>query len=175
MEPGPPKRHASTIARQLYVQTQKDDPSQRADPFQASRPGAPGESSRGHTAPKRATAARKLTAPRAASCVPTMGALERMRTALLAGAGSKCPTELANVAHHALETGQREAVRREFEKLASPPEALGRALQEAALHPDQTAPSAVARAADAAGQSRSQDLFTRKVQAPHFRHFLAHG
>ena len=76
-----------------------------------------------------------------------------MRIALLAGAGSKCPTELANVAHHALDTGHREAVQREFEKLVSPPEALGRALlQEAALHPDQTAPSAVARAADAADQ-----------------------
>ena len=80
--------------------------------------------------------------------------LQKVRSALLVGAGGKCPTELANVVYHTLGATEIEEFQRAFEKLASPQQALERAfLQEAASHPNQTARSAVARAADAAGQS----------------------
>jgi hypothetical protein len=78
---------------------------------------------------------------------------EKLRGALETAAGLNSAEEMACAVFHTLCGDEREQFQVAFQKLAASKQAVGLALlREAHQHPEQTARSALARAAEAAGQ-----------------------
>ena len=82
--------------------------------------------------------------------------LDKLHHAWEAAAGKHSPQELAYVVHNSLQEGERQEFLAALLKLAAPQQALEKALLvEVQQHPEQTAHSALARAASSSDTART--------------------